>query len=94
MTGVQTCALPISLKELLDQISENRPLSSTVLAIKLNRHGNEDLRDLNLRSMPYQQVWFFWAASEDGVRWGIYGDALTDPGYFYYEYPGSPRHAA
>ena len=71
-----------SLADLLARLPVNRPPSRTVLAVKWNRRETEDLRTLALPALPYQQVWFFWAASEVGEKWGLYGDALGDPGFF------------
>ncbi len=37
--------------------------------------------------IPFKQLWFFWAASPDGDRWSIYGDALKEPGQVSFDFP-------
>lgn len=76
-----------SLQDLLESLSGERPESSTVLAIKLNRRDRIDLQGLVIPRLPYSQLWMFWASSPDAGNWHLYGDALATPGYFAYQYP-------
>ena len=76
-----------SLQALLGSLSDERPKSSTVLAIKLNRRDRIDLQGLVIPRVSYSQLWMFWASSPDAVNWYLYGDALATPGYFAYQYP-------
>jgi hypothetical protein len=48
----------LTLEALLNEISSNAPKTSTVLAIKLNRQGRTDLRQLPIPKLHYSQAWF------------------------------------
>ena len=76
-----------TLQALLDDLPSYSPDSETVLAVKLNRRGKMDLTALTMPSMPFKQLWFFWSASPEGTRWGVYGDALKQPGQALFDYP-------
>ncbi len=92
---------PVQLKELvpadlnsdatLDNLLEKLPIyspgSETVLAVKLNRRLKISLAGMTMPPIPFKQLWFFWSATPDGSRWGIYGDALTQPGQAEFEHP-------
>jgi len=92
---------PVQLKELppsdlnskadLEQIiagstKDPRP-TSTVLAIRLSKAGRIDLAGVRISSVPWNQVWFFWASAPNSTRWTVYGDALSNPGQFTFDYP-------
>jgi len=76
-----------SIEDLLLNVRSNVPKSSTVLAIKLNRRGKIELQNVAIPSLPYRQVWFFYATDSDAKTWTLFGDALGEPGYFPYSYP-------
>jgi hypothetical protein len=76
-----------SLEGLLTALKDERAKTSTVLAIKLNRRGRIQIEGLQMPKLPYSQLWLFWASSPDGNNWYLFGDMLTSPGYFAYEYP-------
>lgn len=76
-----------SIEDLLARLSDDRPKTSTVLAIKLNRRGQIGLQELKIPRLAYNQVWLFWASSPDATKWCLFGDALAEPGYFAYDYP-------
>jgi hypothetical protein len=92
---------PVQLKELvpadlnpratLEGLLNGLPIysagSDTVLAVKLNRRGKMDRTKIRLPPIPFKQLWFFWCASQDGTRWGIFGDALKQPGQAVFAYP-------
>ena len=92
---------PVQLKELppgdlnskanLEQIiagstKDPRP-TSTVLAVRLNKAGSIDLDGVRISSVPWRQIWFFWASAPNSSRWTVYGDALSNPGRFSFDYP-------
>ena len=76
-----------SLEDLLVALNDERTKTSTVLAIKLNRRGRIQIEGLQMPKLPYNQLWLFWASSPDANNWYLFGDMLTTPGYFPYEYP-------
>ncbi len=76
-----------SIDDLLENLRSDVPKSSTVLAIKLNRRGTIELQNVSIPSLPYSQVWFFYATGPEAKRWSLFGDALSEPGYFPYLYP-------
>jgi hypothetical protein len=79
----------ITLNALLESIAAKRlQPSQTVLAIRLNRRGQIDLKSVQLPRLPFAQLWYFWASSPDASRWCIYGDAMSQAGQWEFEYPG------
>ncbi len=84
----------LTLEALLNEISSNAPKTSTVLAIKLNRQGRTDLKQLPIPKLHYSQAWFFYATGPESRNWSIFGDALGTPGYFPFSYPEPEKHAA
>jgi hypothetical protein len=76
-----------TLQDLLGNLPNYSPGTDTVLAVRLNRRGKMDLKALTMPTIPFKQLWFFWAASPDGNRWTIYGDALKEPGQATFDYP-------
>jgi len=61
--------------------------TSTLLAVRLNRAGRIDLKRIRLPSMPWKELWFFWASGPNSSSFTIYGDALSDPGQYSFDYP-------
>jgi hypothetical protein len=59
--------------------------TGTVLAVKINRRQGLELREKP--TLPFAQLWFFWASAPRSSRWCLYGDVLGDPAYFSYDYP-------
>ena len=76
-----------TLQDLIANFPNYSPGSDTVLAVKLNRRGKMNLQTITMPVIPFKQLWFFWAATPDGTRWNIYGDALKEPGEASFDYP-------
>lgn len=75
-----------SLLELLQRL-HSRPMTETVLLIRVNRNEDIDLSMLPLSDFPYRELWFFWQSTPDASQWSILGDALKSPYRTDFEYP-------
>jgi hypothetical protein len=78
-----------SLPALLSNICGSSRPSSTVLAVRLNRREYFELDKAQLPPIPFRELWFFWCRSPDAARWGLFGDALSNPAYYAFDYPTS-----
>jgi hypothetical protein len=63
------------------------PPSDAVLAIRMNRREQIPLAELAAARVPFAELWYFWASSADTGSWSLYGDALTNPQLYTFEYP-------
>jgi hypothetical protein len=91
--GVQLKELPpedlnptITLLELLARQTSHAPTDATLL-VCLNRTGYipDDL--LGAVPVPFGELWYLWAATPDGARWCIHGDALSQARTFEFACP-------
>lgn len=74
-----------TVEGLLGRLKKYGP-TRTVLAIRLNRRGQLNL-DRAWPTVPFAQLWFFWASAPDAEKWSIYGDALGTPRQWEFAYP-------
>ena len=76
MTGVQTCALPISLSEGVDDLTAVREKRTTTVAMDFGRITVDDQLILYLFGTPGQaRFWFMW---DDVSRGAVGGVVLVD----------------
>lgn len=64
-----------------------RPPTDTILAVLINRRMRPAYAELASYRVPFSELWFYWAASEDQSQWQIYGDAQSQPRLYDFTYP-------
>ena len=91
--GVQLKELPpealnpkITLLELLARQISHAPTDATLL-VCLNRTGYIPDEHLGAIPVPFGELWYLWAATPDGARWCIHGDALRQAKTFEFACP-------
>ena len=75
-----------SLDSLIAEVAELPP-SDTVLAIRLNRRGRIDYAKLAAVRVPFAELWYLWAASQDSNAWCLFGNAMGQPALYDFQYP-------
>jgi hypothetical protein len=58
-----------------------------VVAFHLNRNARIAFQELRLPKLAIKELWFFGALAPDHHQWLLYGNALSEPRMFAYEYP-------
>jgi hypothetical protein len=76
-----------TLEGLIKQLRARPIATDTVLAIRLNRAGREDLSPERFTDIPFREIWLFWAASPDATEWRLLGDMKSEPILTEYVYP-------
>jgi hypothetical protein len=76
-----------TLEGLIKQLRARAVATNTVLTIRLNRGGREDLSPQRFAGVPFREIWLFWAASPDATDWRLLGDMKSEPILTEYLYP-------
>jgi hypothetical protein len=99
--GDEDIFTPVQLKEIVPEslnpnsnvnatiakLSKYASFNRTVVALCINRNVHLEFNTIIVPAMDLGGIWLYGASVQDQQKWFIYGDLLSEPHLYEYEYP-------
>ncbi|MBN2654198.1 MAG: hypothetical protein JXR79_03675 [Nitrospirae bacterium] len=76
-----------NLNETISKLAKYSSSSNLVVAIHLNKEIRLEFNAIEVQKLNIAQLWIFGALDETQDSWFIYGDMLSNPEYYQFNYP-------
>ncbi len=76
-----------SLNKEIQKLTKYVNSENLVVAIHANRTGQLNFNEIVLPKLKISELWIFGSLTLDQSRWFLYGDVLTRPEYYEFNYP-------